>query len=308
MLEPDKPSHLEAGVVYRSPYEKSNNFWENLSYQTYVKTPRIIPVEELEQGLDQLYYDHRLKKDDLSLQDFRKAAHQAGLFVDAVQDLHNFPKHGNSNFPTVSVLLLLAALLFLEGTINFSNLSIAASIRRAKEVGVRKVLGSSRKQLLWQFMGEISLQCLIALGVALLLVNLILPYFNREFNIDLGFYQSGNVLSLVIQLALCLLVIIVLSGLYPAAFLSRYSATHVLKGDYSRGTTGAAFRNALIVVQFTVSAFFIIGALVISRQMEYMQTKDKGFSGEQVLGVEATQQTRDTNFETVRNTLLNLPG
>jgi putative ABC transport system permease protein len=308
MQEPDKPSHLEAEVVYRSPSEKLNNFWENYSYHTYVKSHQVLPVEGLEAHLDEVYYNHRLKEEDLSFQDFRKAGHRAGLFVDTVQDLHNFPKHGNSNFSTVSVLLLLAALLLLEGAINFSNLSIAASIRRAKEVGVRKVLGSSRKQLLWQFMGEIILQCLIALGLALLLVNFILPYFNREFNVNLSFFQSGNVLSLVVQIALCLLVVIVLSGLYPAAFLSRYSVTNVLKGDYSRGTTGEAFRNALIVVQFTVSTFFIIGALVVSHQMQYMQTKDKGFSGEQVIRLEATQTIRDTNFETVRNTLLHIPG
>lgn len=308
MLEPDKPSHLKAEIVYRDPDEKSNSFWENYSYHTYVKSQQVMPVEELEERLDEVYYIHRLKRENLSLQDFRKAGHQAGLFVDAVQDLHNFPKHGNSNFPTVSVLLLLAALLLLEGTVNFSNLSIAGSIRRAKEVGVRKVLGSSRMQLLWQFMGEITLQCLIALGVALLLVNLILPNFNMEFNVGLSFYQSGNMLSLMIQVMFCLLVIIVLSGLYPAAFLSRYSATKVIKGDYARGTAGVAFRNALIVVQFAVSAFFIIGSLVISRQMQYMQTKDKGFSGEQVMRVEATQQTRDTNFETVRNTLLTIPA
>jgi len=308
MQEPEAPSHLEAKLVYRAPYEKSNSFWQNYSYQTYVKTHQEIPVAELERDLDQLYYEQRLKSENLSFSDFRQKGHQAGLFVDAVQDLHNFPKHGSSNFPTVSVLLLLAALLLLQGTINFSNLSLAGTVRRAKEVGVRKVLGSDRKQVLWQFMGETSIQCLIALTISLLLVHLILPVFNREFGIDLSLSQSSHLYSLSLQVAGCLLVIIVLSGLYPAVFLSRYNANQVLKGNIPKGTRGAGFRNALIVVQFAVSAFFIIATLVISQQMEYMQNKDKGFSGKQVMRLEASQQIRDAKFETVSNTLLNIPG
>ena len=308
MQEPEAPSHLEAELVYRAPYEKSNSFWQNYSYQTYVKTHHEIQVDELERDLDQLYYRQRLKSENLSFSDFRQKGHQAGLFVEAVQDLHNFPKHGSSNFPTVSVLLLLAVLLLLQGTINFSNLSLAGTIRRAKEVGVRKVLGSDRKQVLWQFLGETSIQCLIALTISLLLVHLILPVFNREFGIDLSLLRSSHLYSLSLQVAGCLLVIIVLSGLYPAVFLSRYNANQVLKGNIPKGTRGAGFRNALIVVQFAVSAFFIIATIVISQQMEYMQNEDKGFSGEQVMRLEASQQIRDAKFETVSNTLLNIPG
>src|SRR5690554_70687 len=308
MQEPEAPSHLEAELVYRAPYEKSNSFWQNYSYQTYVKTHQEIQVDELERDLDQLYYRQRLKSENLSFSDFRQKGHQAGLFVDAVQDLHNFPKHGSSNFPTVSVLLLLAVLLLLQGTINFSNLSLAGTIRRAKEVGVRKVLGSDRKQVLWQFMGETSIQCLIALTISLLLVHLILPVFNREFGIDLSLLRSSHLYSLSLQVAGCLLVIIVLSGLYPAVFLSRYNANQVLKGNIPKGTRGAGFRNALIVVQFAVSAFFIIATIVIRQQMEYMQTRDKGFTGEQVMRLEATQRVRDAQFEAVSQTLLNIPG
>ncbi len=308
MEEPAGPSHLRAAVVARNPYERSNNHWENFSFQTYVKTHRVMRVSTLEQRLDPLYYHHRLKKDEMTFQEFRAASHQAGLFVDAVQDLHNFPRHGNSNIMTVSVLLLLSTLLLIAGAINFSNLSIATSFRRAKEVGVRKVLGSSRRQLLLQFLGEVTLQCVVALCIAILIANLMLPYFSQEFNIRLHFFQSDKALSLSLQLALCLLVVIVLSGFYPALFLSRYTATRVLKGDLSRGATGIAFRNTLIVVQFTVSAFFVIGILVIDKQMHYMQTRDKGFSGEQVLRIEAIQSTRETDFETVRNELLRIPG
>ncbi len=304
----DKPSHLNVQFVWRSPYEKQNMSWENLSYHTYVKTRQVMPVEKLENEVDRIYYNERLKKDNQSFQNYRRAGHVAGLFVDAVQNLHNFPKHGSTNFSTVSELLVLAILLLIAGAINFSNLSIAVSIRRAKEVGVRKVLGSTQGQLLCQFMSEIAFQCFISLSLAVLLVNFALPYFNREFNINITFLQSGNALSISMQIALCLLIVIILSGLYPSVFLSYFNTTKVLKGDYSRGTKGIRFRNALIIAQFTLSVVFIIGTLVISRQMHFMQTKDKGFSGEQVMRIQVTQKTGEDGFATVRNTLLRIPG
>ncbi len=308
MQEPHKPSHLNVQFIWRAPYEKQTMWWENLSYQTYVKTGEAMPIETLEKDVNRVYYNERLKKGNQTLEEYRKDGHQAGLFADAAQNLHNFPKHGRSNFTTVTVLLALAVLLLVAGAINFSNLSIAASIRRAREVGVRKVLGSSQKQLFWQFLGEVALQCLVALMVAVLLVSLALPYFNREFNTNIAFLQSGSALSVSAQILLCLSGVILLSGLYPAVFLSYFNALKVLKGDYSRGTKGVRFRNALIIVQFVVAAFFITGTLIISRQMHFMQTNDKGFSGEQVLRIEATQNTRDQDFETVRNTLLRIPG
>lgn len=307
---PDKPSHMDVDLVYRAPYEKSNFHWANQSFDTYIKTKQPLPVADIERAVDELYYSHRVKESEgLSYQAFRDEGRQAGLFVDAVQDLHNFPKHGNSNITTVSVLLVLAALLLLAGAINFSNLSIAASIRRAKEVGVKKVLGSSRARLFWQFMGETALQCLVALGLSLLLLSVMLPYFNREFGVELDFSQTGNTASLVLQFVFSLLVIALLSGLYPAVFLSRYNTSKVLKGDYSRGTRGMALRNALIVAQFVVAAFFIIGTVVVSRQLHYMQNRDTGFSGEQVLRIQPyVQKTRDDGFGAVRNTLLQIPG
>jgi len=307
---PDKPSHMEVEVVYRSPYEKSNFHWGNHSFQTYIKTKQPIPVANIERVVDELYYNHRLKENEaISYQAFRDGGHHAGLFVDAIQDLHNFPKHGDSNITTVSVLLVLAALLLLAGAINFSNLSIAASIRRAKEVGVKKVLGSSRTRLFWQFMGETALQCLLALAISMLLLSVMLPYFNREFDVKLDFFQTGNTLSLLWQFVLSLFVITLLSGLYPAVFLSRYNTSNVLKGNYSRGKKGMMLRNALIVAQFVVAAFFIFGTVVVSQQLHYMQNRDTGFSGEQVLRIQPyVQKSRDEGFGAIRNTLLQIPG
>jgi len=102
--------------------------------------------------------------------------------------------------------------------------------------------------------------------------------------------------------------IILLSGLYPAVYLSKFNAVKVLKGSYSTGSKGTLFRNSLIVVQFMVSVFFITGIIVIKSQMSFMQMKDKGFSADQLMRLEARQETREQNFDQTRNTLLAVPG
>lgn len=308
MQEPDKPSQLNVQFIWRQPNRSKEMHWGNYSFHTYIKTWQKMPADTLEDDLNQIYFNARVKGTYPSFSAFRKAGHQARLFLDPLQDLHNFPKHGDSHFGRVSVLLLLAGLLLLSGCINFSNLSVAASIRRAKEVGVRKVLGSSRKQLFWQFITETALQCAIGLCLASLTVLLLLPYFNRSFNMNLDFFHAGNVWSITLQVAVCLVMVIFISGMYPGLVLARYNTAKVLKGDYSRGRKGKVFRNAFIIVQFSVSAFFMIGILVISRQMHYMQTKDKGFSGVRVMRLTATQKTTDHDFERTRHALLTVPG
>jgi len=308
IAEPTGPSHLDVQYLRRSPYEKRNNFWGNMSYSTYIKTKKELSATSADELINPVYYEERLKKDNQSYSAFRGAGHEAGLFTDAVGKIHNFPRHGASNFAMVVTLVVLAFLLLIAGAINFSNLSIAASIRRAKEVGIRKTLGSSRGQLIRQFLGETALQCVISLALALVLVQLVLPVFSKSFNIDLSFFGANSIGFILLQLLACLTLVIILSGLYPAVMLSLVNTSKVLKGEYSGGTKGKGFRNALIVAQFVVAAFFVFGTLVINRQVRFMETKDRGFSGEQVVRIQAMQSSRDMNFDATRAALLGVPG
>ncbi|KKX49251.1 MULTISPECIES: ABC transporter permease [Sphingobacterium] len=310
MENPEGPTHLNIEIVYRSPFEKQNYHWGNWSFHTYVKTKNILAGNDLETAIDRIYYTERLMKETGKTYDqYIKSANHTSLFVDAVHDIHNFPKHGTSNIGTISILLVLAILLLFTGAINFSNLSIASSLRRAKEVGIKKVLGSSRANLFWQFMVEIALQCTIALFLSFLLLSVAIPYFNQEFGVSLNLFGIASSWSLIAQIAGSLVTVTLLSGLYPAVFLSRYNTTKVLKGDYSTGKQGLALRNGLIVVQFVVATFFIISIVVVNRQLTYMQQSDKGFSSEQVLRVQAfIQKNRDENFDQVKNELLRIPG
>ncbi|MFT3826570.1 MAG: ABC transporter permease [Chitinophagaceae bacterium] len=308
----DQPgaTHLPVGMLVHDAWGRGqlDVFWDNYSYQTYIKLKQPERDAAIETAINRLYYNERLKEGGLSFESYTKAGAKTYLFVDQVPRMHNFPKHGSSNFTTVTILLVLAVLLLLAGAINFSNLAIAQSISRAKEVGIRKVMGSARQQLILQFICETALQCLVSLIIAVILLAVGLPYVNHSFNISLGFLERHQLPRVALQLAGCLLVIILLSGLYPSIYLSRFNAAKVLKGNYSTGKKGALFRNSLIVLQFMVSVFFITGIIVIKSQMSFMQTRDKGFSGDQLVRIDARQQTREEGFDNVRNMLLSVPG
>jgi len=307
MRAPAGPSHLDAQMLMRDPSERRNKFWENHSFQTYIKLRHPLAAAVVGKDVDRIYYDARLKKDGQSLETFRKTGNQSGLFADAVADLHNFPQHGETHFKITMVLLILAVFLLVAGAINFSNLSLARAITRAREVGVRKVLGSGRGQIILQSLFEIALQCLVSLGLAVLLVNITLPWFSSSFDLPLTL-RNHTIVTICMQMAFCLLLIVLVSGLYPALFLSGFQTAEVLKGKFSRGNRGVFFRNSLLLVQLTLSALFITGIVVVNRQMDFMQGKDLGFNASGVLRIEATQKSREENFPQVRSALLSVPG
>ncbi|RYY28932.1 MAG: ABC transporter permease [Sphingobacteriaceae bacterium] len=308
MQQPETPTSFNAQVLMRDVYQKQNKHWQNFSYQTYIKLKQPVAQAKLENSINRLYYNERIKKPNTTYEAYAKADPKNYLYTDALPDIHNFPKHGDSNFKTVSILLILAILLLIAGTINFSNLAIAKSIGRAKEVGVRKVLGSGKKQLVLQFITETFLQCSISLAIACLVVFLSLRFINQSFNLSLSFWHQNNLTTVILQIAFCLLVVILLSGLYPAVVVSRFNTVKVLKGNFTTGKRSMLFRNSLIVMQFMVSAFFVIAVLVIKSQMQFMETKDKGFSADQVMRIQAPQKIREQGFVNVQNTLSSIAG
>lgn len=307
MEAPDQPSALNMQILFRSPYEKSNSHWQNFSYQTFVKVKNHVTLSQLDNAINTIYYNDQLKSDNLSYQQYLGKENKTIVFSEKLSALHNFPRSGGSNFKTIVVLLALAFLLLVAGAVNFSNLSIATSIRRAREVGVRKVLGGSRKQLFWQFMGEAILSCSLSLIIASLLVVVLTPWLKQEFNIQWSI-MGNYVSSFLWQITLLIVAVILLSGLYPSIFLSRFNTSKILKGNYSQGKSGLRLRNLLLLVQFALSGFFVFAVIVISAQVHYMQKKDKGFSGSQIMRIEARQGTREEGFEKARAILLSVPG
>ena len=306
---PESPTHLQASMILQNPMTAGiDNAWSNISFISYVRLSKPMPVTELEDKVNRTFYDYHEKKGDLSYAAFLQSGQIPSLLTDPVKDIHNFPRFGKSPFKTTMILFLLAGLLLLSGALNSSNLSLVKTLQRSREVGVRKVLGSSRKQILGQFLLEVSIQCGISLLLAVILCLLTLPIFNQTFGLSLSFFRQMQSYTMLWQCGAALLAIVLISGLYPALVFARQGVAGVLKGNFSLGTTGKRFSHSLIVVQFAVSVFFIVSVLVMAHQMDFMKHRDIGFNPAQVVQIEAMSQTRENDFGKTRAKLLRIPG
>ncbi|MDI3321709.1 ABC transporter permease [Pinibacter soli] len=191
-------------------------------------------------------------------------------------------KSGNMN--NVYIFSIIAVFILLIACINFINLTTARSSERAKEVGIRKVVGAAKSQVARQFIGESVILCIIAFMLTVLLSVLLLPLFNKLAGkvVSHGIFTNWQYLLLLFSAAIS---IGVLAGAYPALILSSFKPVVVLKGRFATGTKGILLRKGLVVAQFSISVVLIIATLVVYLQMNYMRKRDLGFSKDQMVVV-----------------------
>ncbi len=211
--------------------------------------------------------------------------------------------HGNYQF--VIIFSIIAVMIIVIACINFVNISTARAAQRAREVGLKKVVGASRKKLINQFLGESVIISLLAMIIGILLVQLVLPAYNQVISSDLRFSGTDNIWTLLLILAGIVLVGL-LAGLYPAFYLTGFKPVDVLKGESVKGKTGSLLRKVLIVFQFTISIFLIIATFVVYKQLGYVRNKDKGFETERLITLEMNRGIRQSS-EIFRQNLLANP-
>ncbi|MEQ8687270.1 MAG: FtsX-like permease family protein [Imperialibacter sp.] len=219
-------------------------------------------------------------------------------------DNFNFAK---TDLNYVYTLLMVGLFVILIATFNFMNLSTARSANRAKEVGMRKVLGAYKPQLVVQFLSEAILLCTIAMLVSLLAVGLLSSYLDFGIADNLLVYLLSDGTT-VIGIFSITMGIGVLAGFYPAFFLSGFQALKVLRGNFKTGKSGVWLRRSLVIIQFTASVTMIIGTVVVGRQLNYIKSIDKGFSEEQVITLSLSDQTVQQKAEAMKNELLQQRG
>lgn len=212
----------------------------------------------------------------------------------------------------VSNLILLAVFLLLLGTINFVNLSTAHAAERAKEIGIRKTLGSNKSQLIWQFLSETFLLTLLTAIVSLLITPLLLQAFTGFIPDDLKLSDLLNRLSVWSFLILLVLVESFIAGLYPAFILSRFQPVLVLKKNVVNGSgtsRSALLRKALIVTQFVIAQVFIIGMMVVDKQIHYSMQKDMGFRKDAIINFYVPSDFQNPNNKKffLKNSLNKIP-
>jgi putative ABC transport system permease protein len=226
------------------------------------------------------------------------------LTLQPLRDIHLYSNSSNEISPggngnMVWYLGIIAVLILLIAYINYVNLSTAKVIERAKEVGIRKVLGSQRVQLIKQFVFESLLLNLISAGFAIAIVMVALPWFSKLSGVALSFSLWKNVFFLL-GFAGLLALGVLLSATYPALILSNYKPVQVLKGKFMNSTQSISMRKALVVFQFAATITFMIGTLVVYQQINYMKNADKGMDMKQTLVVVAPQNVRATDADNAR--------
>jgi hypothetical protein len=210
---------------------------------------------------------------------------------------------GDSKY--VYLFALVAGFVLLIACINFMNLSTARSLQRAKEVGMRRVAGASRLQLIGQFYGESILLAIISLFLALLLAELFLPAFNQLSGKHLVMeYREARLFG---SLAAIILVTGLVAGSYPALYLSSFKPVKVLKGMMESGVQGSRLRKGLVVTQFSLSVILMIGAAVVHQQLDYMRNKKLGFEKENLVYIPAKDNV-GAKYEAFKNELLQAPN
>lgn len=213
----------------------------------------------------------------------------------------------NGDIANVYIFSAIAIFILLIACINFMNLATARSANRAKEVGIRKVVGSQRLQLIKQFLGESIFLSIIGILLAVGLVELLIPNFNELSGKQLSL-DFGNNVFLLTGLLFMALIVGFISGAYPAFFLSSFKPIAAIKGDVGSGKSSSILRKGLVILQFAISITLIVGTAVVYRQLNYMSSKKLGFDREQVLVIRMDNSEIKAKQELFRNELLRNPA
>lgn len=300
----DLPSNSSFQFDFLIPfaqYEAHNSWvkhaktsWNQHSFQLFVK---------LKEGVNPDDISNRIR--DLEIKNTTDGR-QSVLFLHAMSRWHLYGRFENGKeaggqIEYVRTFLSIAVLIIVIACINFMNLSTARSESRAREVGIRKSLGSRRKELVFQFLGESVLMAIISTLVALLIVELALPLYQALVNKQLAIHYShpffwGGLIALIVFIGL-------LAGSYPAFYLSSFKAVTILKGKIKLGKYAATPRQVLVVLQFGFAIMLMISTLVIYQQFRFVQNRDMGYERENLMMIWTTSDL-NKNFEGLKQELI----
>ncbi|PIB30601.1 ABC transporter permease [Maribacter sp. 4G9] len=293
--------------------DASNQSWLSGSYRTYLvlaKGANISQVESKLPTITEKYMGSQLETAmGMSFQKFFESGNKIGLYLQPLTKIHLYSDvsqeyEEGGDIDTVYMFAAIAIFMLLIACINFMNLSTAGASKRVKEIGMRKVLGSEKRQLIFQFLTESFVATLLAMTVAVLLFAISLPYFNQLANKAFTFGQIVTP-QFVVAIGILTMAITLLSGGYPAFFMSGFRPIQALKNKFTT-VSSKGIRSGLVVFQFAISASLIIASLVVSQQMNYIQNKDVGYNREGLLVIRDAGLLGN-NFDAFKEELKNDP-
>ncbi len=271
-------NHLRFSAVRSNDEPLNTDHWQEFYLYTYIKLTKSASITSLEKKLP-TFTTATIQK-EMQVKDYK-------MELQPLTSIHlhsnlNYEFGNNGSISQVYMFIAIGVLILLIALINYMNLSTARSSVRVKEVGIRKVIGSGRSNLIGMFITEALLITFIAALIALLLVNVSIPFFNSISGKQLTIWRFGTTNTLLV-LSLFVLLTGIISGSYPAFFLSRFKTIPALKGQLGNMVSNIIFRKSLVVFQFMITVVMIAGSVIIYRQMQYALHKDLGFNKEQTL-------------------------
>lgn len=312
---PKENSQIKPEFVI-TPFEQMKNDkeqWGNFNYGCFFMLKPGTDLSTLQQKFYNDIFLYRAKKEahgsGVTPQKYLELYGPTGSLFTPIDQIKLHAKaswFGVGDFKTIMILFALSVLIVILSAINFINLKTAQSSQRAKEIGVRKAIGSKKSNLVLQFLLETFVICFVSYLLSLALTELLLPSFNKFFGKEIQmndwhiyFYSF----SMVIMVTL-------ISGLIPATYLSNFKAIETLKGNFARSKHGIWLRNGILTLQLIISSFFIIGGLIVNQQVKYMMNKDLGYNGKQVLLINFSENSKKPwlKYERLKNEIRKIQG
>jgi len=292
---PEGNTIFKPDFLYKNPYlEQSKDQWTSYSYNGFFRLKPGTDIKALEDKLSKQMQE----QDEIAAKKWGYTIDKKNpttVYLTPIGKMKLDAKSDGINKgdkKSIMILLGLSVLILSLSGINLINLTTAQASQRAKEVGVRKVVGSTQSKLILQFLLETFMICLAAYIVAFAMVEMLLPSYNKFLNKEIRL----NDIQLFIYTGLLLIIFSLISGLIPALYLSNFKPINTLKGNFARSKSGVWLRNFILTLQLIISSFFIICSLIIHTQVSYMMNKDLGFKGDQAIQINFKKSNWENNF------------
>lgn len=303
--------------------EENNDQWGNFNFGLLLKLKEPSQKTKVEGKLNQLFFKYKMSREaedeGISTEEYIKLYGSINNILEPLasarlhSETHGYPE-GNGNYQMLMILVGLSFLILLLSVVNYVNLATANAIKRAKEVGVRKIIGATKSNIIQQFVFETIIMVSFAIVISLVIVELSLPYYNGFLEKDLIIHGS----QFYVQIISIFIITVIVAGIFPAIYVSNFETLKVLKGNFGRSKSGVWLRNGMLILQFAIATFFIVGSYIVYEQVQFMLNKDLGFQGEQVLEIsyrnpydykeENYQQKLITRYNTIKQEVAKING
>ncbi|MEO8515518.1 MAG: ABC transporter permease, partial [Flavobacterium sp.] len=319
----DKSSYNPSCVInfMDARIKNSSDQWGAFQVVLFLKLKNPAAANAVTKDIQKLYYDNLTvryaKEKGITPEQYIEKYGATKPFLEPLASLRLQTKtgglgEGKGNYQFLLIMIGLSILILILSVVNYINLATANAIKRAKEVGIRKVIGASKKNIIQQFIFETVIITLFSILLSLVIIELSLPYYNAF--LDKTIVVEGS--QFYTQLIAIFFITVIFAGIFPAIYVSNFETLKVLKGNFGRSKSGVWLRNGMLIFQFSIAAFFIIGSYIVYQQIEYMNRKDLGFKANQIVNISyrnvygegITDNFRFDRYLTIKNELLRIPG